>query len=135
MSMPAQIIQSSARGLAASTVVFMVLGIIVLALAIFFIYTAVVSQKSGLTESDCKAVMGSECSICLTTGGACKLDSKSIECAGVLGGVGISVGGDGSFSPGECNKILPGCGKVGQQCCPNNVCTEGVCNTNTRKCG
>lgn len=158
------------RGLATNTVVFIVVGIIVMAIALYFLYTAGL-QRASLTESDCKAVMSSQCAICVAGGGVkccsisnpndclvnsntnncganpcsgerpvctqlggCKLDEKNKECAGVLAKLGISIADDGSFERGECDKLISLCGRAGQQCCPNNVCTEGSCNADTGRC-
>jgi hypothetical protein len=128
------LVVSSMKGIAIRTVVFIVIGLIVVALALYFLYSTFISHKN-ITESDCKAIFSNQCVVCIITGN-CKLESKiASKCNTILSNLGIKIEADGSFDKNECKKLSVGeCGKLDQPCCYNNFCIVGNCDMATNTC-
>ena len=98
------------KGVSANFAIVMVIGIVILAFGAYFLGITFTSNKTNISESTCKSILSSSCSLCIFAGNnICEVNSeKAGDCSSTLSKIGIilnNVNGNWMFSKDECQKI------------------------------
>lgn len=96
------------KGLATSTVVLILVGVIVMLFALYFLYISSTSNRNSLGLTDCKSIFANQCGQCIAFNSSsdCFLGINQLNaCRTTFSSLGIVIGSDGSFNEAECQKL------------------------------